>query len=119
MLRFSSYKVFFHRMEAFLLLFYVGGLFATSSSWCGSFFTMWGLFLLFISPCEMTFLSSWGILCIYVFFYGVAPSPNDLFCGRMLLCNFHSMSSAIIYSGHYVPHKAHCNTCVQFTIKIK
>ena len=50
---------FFHCMEAFLLLFlYVGGFFATSSSWCGAFFTMWGPFLLIFSPCGGTFLSS-------------------------------------------------------------
>ena len=50
---------FFHCMEAFLLLFlYAGGFFATSSSWCGAFFTMLGPFLLFFSPCGGTFLSS-------------------------------------------------------------
>ena len=71
---------FFHCMEAFLLLFlYVGGFFATSSSWCGAFFTMWGPFLLIFSPCGGTFLSSWGILCLYGFFYGLAPSPPCFF----------------------------------------
>ena len=90
----------FHCKEAFLLpLLYVGGLFATSSSWCGAFFTMWGPFCYF-SPCGGTFLSSWRILCLYAFFYGLAPSLYDLFCGRIILCNFHPMSSAITYSGH-------------------
>ena len=119
MLRFSSYKDFFHRMEAFLLLFSRGGLF------CYVFLLVWGLFhnvgafFAIFSPCGGSFLSSWGILCVYVFLYGVAPSPYDLFCGRMLLCNFHPMSSAITYRRHYVPNKAHCNTRVQFTITIK
>ena len=109
-------RVFFHRMEAFLLLFlYVRGLFATSSSWCGALFTMWGPFLLFFSPFGglFVFMGDYMSLC---FFYGLAPSPYDFFCGHMLLCNFHPMSSAITYSGHYVPNKAHCNTRVQFTI---
>ena len=71
---------FFHRMEAFLLLFlYVEAFFATSSSWCGAFFTMWGPFLLIFSPCGGTFLSSWGILCLYGFFYGLAPFHHDFF----------------------------------------
>ena len=93
---------FFHRMETFLLLFlYVGGLFATSSSWCGAFFIMLGPFLLLFSPCGgdffvfmVDFMSLW-------LFYGLAPSPYNLFCGHMLLCNFHPMFSAITYSGHY------------------
>ena len=110
----------FYRIEAFLLFFlYVGGLFVTSSSWCEAFFTMWGPFLLFLFHVERLFLSLWWILCLYGFFYGLAPSPYDLFCGRMLLCNFHPMFSAITYSGHYVPNKAHCNTHVQFTITMK
>ena len=66
---------FFHCMEAFLLLFlYVVGFFATSSSWCGAFFTMLGPFLLIFSLCGGTFLSSWGILCLYGFFWA-CPFP--------------------------------------------
>ena len=93
---------FFHRMDAFLLLFlYVGGLFATSSSWCGAFFTMWGPFLLFFSPCGGTFFLHGGFY-VFMRFYGLAPSPYDLFCGRKLLCNFHpcpppSLTAAIMY----------------------
>ena len=101
-----------------LLRFYMGGLFATSSSWCGAFFTIWGPFLLFFSPCGGIFCLHGGFY-VFMFFYGLAPSPYDLFSGRMLLCNFHPMTSAITYSGYYVPNKAHCNTCVQFTITMK
>ena len=112
-LRLSSYGGLFHRMEAFLLLFlYVGGLFATFSSWCGAFFTMWGPFLQFLSSC--------GILCLYVFFMGLPLPPMTFLCFLcMLLCNFHPMSSAITYSGHCIPNKAHCNTRVQFTMTMK
>ena len=109
MLHFSSYKGLFSSY---------GGLFATSSSCCGPFSQCGGLFCYFFLHVA-GLLSSWGILCLYVFFYGVAPSPYDLFWGRMLLCNFHPMSSAINYSGHYAPNKAHCNTRVQFTIAMK
>ena len=116
---------FFAVWGAFLLLFFTGRL-------C-YFFITWGAFLLRLPPdvgpfsqCRGLFcyyflhvgglfLSSWGILCLHRFFYGLAPSPYNLFCGRMLLCNFHPIFSAITYSGHYVPNKAHCNTRVQFT----
>ena len=113
-------KFFFHNKDALLLLFLlVEGLFTTSSSWCGAFFTMWGPFLLFFSLCGGENTTFMGDFMSLWFFYGLAPSPYKLFCGRMLLCNFHPMSSAITYSGHYVPNKAHCNTRVQFTITMK
>ena len=80
MLRFSSYEGLFHCMEAFLLLFlYVGGFFATSSFWCGAFFTTWGPFLLFFSPCGRTFFVFIGDFMSLWFFYGLAPSPHDFF----------------------------------------
>ena len=92
-----------------------GGLFVTSSSWCWAFFTMWGSFLLFFFHMGGLFCSQGGFY-VFMYFYGLAPSPYNLFCGCMLLCNFHPISSAITYSGHYVPNKAHCNTRVQFTM---
>ena len=117
---FSLWSFFFHNKDALLLLFlYVEGLFTTSSSWCGAFFTMWGPFLLFFSLCGGENTTFMGDFMSLWFFYGLAPSPYKLFCGRMLLCNFLPMSSAITYSGHYVPNKAHCNTRVQFTITMK
>ena len=71
---------FFHCMEAFLLLFlYVGGFFATSSSWCGTFFTMWGPFLLI-------FFSMWGAFFVFIgdfmslwFFLCACPFPPMIF----------------------------------------
>ena len=60
---------FFHCMEAFLLLFlYVGGLFATSSSWCGAFFTMWGPFLLFFLHVGdfFVFMGDFMSLCVFL-----------------------------------------------------
>ena len=72
------------------------------------FFAVWGNFFVFLGD----FMSLW------VFFMGL-PLPLGFFCGRMPLCNLHPMSSAITYSGHYVPNKAHCNTRVQFTITMK
>ena len=123
MLRFSFYEgfcssygdlfaTFFLRWGPFCYVFLlvwdffhnVGAFFANFSL-CAH---MWGEFFVFMGD----FMSLWV-------FYGVAPSPYDLFCGRMLLCNFHPMSLAITYSGHYVPNKAHCNTRVQFTITMK
>ena len=93
MLRFSSDEGFFSSY---------GGLFATFSlrggPFCYIFLLVWGIFLkvgaflLFFSPFGGTFLSSWGILWLYVFFYGLAPSPYGFFCGHMLLCNFHPMT---------------------------
>ena len=63
---------FFHRMEAFLLLFlYVGGLFATSSCWCGAFFTMWGPFCYFFSI--------WGDFFVFMFFFMGLPLPLVIF----------------------------------------
>ena len=120
MLRFSSYEgLFFIVWRPFCYFFFTWGPF------CYVFLLVWGLFhnmrvfFAIFSPFGGTFLSSWGILCLYGFFYGRAPSPYDFCCGQMLLCNFHPMSSAITYSGHYVPNKAHCNTRVQFTITMK
>ena len=132
---------------AFLLLFFHGeGFMLRFSFYEGLFFIVWRLFCYFcltwgsfllrlppgvgpfsqyeglfcyFFPFGGTFLSSWGILCFYGFFYERAPSLYDFCCGQMLLCNFHPMSSAITYSDHYVPNKAHCNTRVQFTITMK
>ena len=71
---FFTYKGFVIVWRLFCYFFLRGGLFVTSSSWCGTFFTMWGPFLLFFSPCGGTSLSSWGILCIYVFLWGCPVS---------------------------------------------
>ena len=86
----------------------VWGLFHNVGAFFAIIFSMWGDFFVFIGD----FMSLWG-------FYELAPSPYNLFCGRMLLCNFYPMFSAITYSGHYVPNKAHCNTLVHFTITRK
>ena len=100
---------FFFTWGAFLPRFPLGvGLFSQCGGLFSLFFSMWGDFFVFMG----NFKSLW-------FFCKLAPSPYDLFCGRMLLCNFHPMSSAITYNGHYVPNKAHCNTRVQFTITMK
>ena len=119
MLRFSSYEGLFSSY---------GGLFVTFSlrggPFCYVFLLVWGLFHIVgaffaIFPIWGDFFASWGISFFYGFLLWASPSPYDFFCGRMLLCNFHPMSSAITFSGHYVPNKAHCNTRVQFTITKK
>ena len=121
---------FFHG-EGFMLRFFsdegffssCGGLFVTFSlcggPFCYVFLLVWGLFhnvgafSLLFSPCRGEFFVFMGdIMSLCFFFIGLAPSPYNLFCGHMLLCNFHPMFSAITYSGHYVPNKPHCNTRV-------
>ena len=110
---------FYHCIEAFLLVFlYVGAFLLRLSpgvelfSQCGSLF---GNFFLDVGR----LFCLHGGFYVFIFFYGLAPSPYHYFCERMLLCNFDPMSSAITYSGHYVPNKAHCNTRVQLTITMK
>ena len=111
------------------------GLFATFSLrvfFCYVFHLMWGFFhhvgafLLLFTSCERAFLFVWGIFCLHGaffdfigFFMGWHTPPSIIFCERILLCSLHPMSSAITYSSHFVPNKAHCNTRVQFTIAIK
>ena len=120
MLRFSSDEGLFSSYGGLLLLFlYVEGPF------CYVFLLVWGLFHN-VGAFFAIIFSMWGDFFVFMgdfmflwFFYGLAPSPYNLFCGHMLLCNFHPMFSAITYSGHYVPNKAHCNTRVQFTITMK
>ena len=120
MLRFSSDEGFFSSY---------GGLFATFSLrgglFCYVFLLVWGLFhnvraffAIIFSIWEDFFVFMEDFMSLWVF-YGLAPSPYNLFCGGMLLCNFYPMFSAITYSGHCVPNKAHCNTRVQFTITRK
>ena len=66
MLRFSSYEGLFSSYGGLFATFSLGGggcLFATSSSWCGAFFTMWGPFLLFF------FFHVGGLFCLHGGFY--------------------------------------------------
>ena len=96
-------KVFFHCMEAFLLLFILcEGLF------CYVFLLVWGLFhnvgafFAIFSPCGETFLSLWGILCLYAFFMGL-PLPSMIyFAGACYYVTFTpcpppSLTAAIMY----------------------
>ena len=106
----------------------MGGLFAT--------FFPWWAFMLRFSSYEGFFAQCGGLFCyfflhvgelfclhegfhVFMGFLWACPFPLGFFCMRMPLCNLHPMSSAITYSGHYVPNKAHCNTRVQFTITMK
>ena len=81
--------VFFHCMEAFLLLFFTWGAFLLRLppgvwlfSLCG------GLFCYFFSICG-DFLSSWGILCLYGFFLmGLPLPPNIYFAGACYYVTF-------------------------------
>ena len=104
MLRFSSYEL--------------GDFFIVWRHFCYVFFT-WGAFLLRLPPGVKPF-SQYGDLFCYFFlhlvglfclhggfhvFMGIFMglpliAPYDLFCGRMLLCKFHLISSAVTYSGH-------------------
>ena len=91
---------FFHRMEALLLLFlYVGGLFATSSSWCGAFFTM--PFLLFFSPFGGTFFMA-DFMSLWGFFMGLPLPPMIYFANACYYVTFipclpPSLTAAIMY----------------------
>ena len=71
-----------------------------------------GLFCyIFLHVGAWAFLSSWGIFCPYGFFMGLPPPPMIFLADACyyVICNLHPMSSAITYSGHCVPNKAHCN----------
>ena len=61
-----------------------------------------GPFLLIFSPCGGTFLSSWGILCLYVFFMGMPLPPTIYFAGTcyyvtFIPCSPPSLTAAIMY----------------------
>ena len=75
--------IFFAVWRPFCYVFLLAwGLFHNVGAFFAIIFFMWGDFFVFM----------WD-LCLY----GLAPSPYNLFCGHMLLCNFHPMFSAIMY----------------------
>ena len=75
MLRFSSYEGFYLSHGGLFATFLRGGPFCYVFLlvW-GLFHTIWGSFLLFFSPFGGTFLSSCGIVCLYVFLWA-CPFP--------------------------------------------
>ena len=114
------FATFFSIGEGFMLrfLFYegffslYGGLFATfflrEGLFCYVFLLVWGLFhnvgafFAIFSPCGETFLSLWGILCLYAFFMGL-PLPSMIyFAGACYYVTFTpcpppSLTAAIMY----------------------
>ena len=78
MLRFSSYEGLFSSYGSLIATFSLRGgpfyyvlplvwdPFHNVGAFFAIFFSIWGYFL-----------SSWGILCLYVFFYGLTHSPYD------------------------------------------
>ena len=74
------------------------------------------------SPCGglfcYIFLHVGGLFClhggffVHMVFLWACPPPPMIFLADAcyyVICNLHPMSSAITYSGHCVPNKAHCN----------